>query len=153
LVTPPETPEHVIPMADSPAIDAGFDLGILKDFAGTVVPQGAGPDIGPFEVPAIQSSDGNDGAETTADLSPTEGGSDDTSSGDSSGSVVSQEDTSGGSSEDGGTESFDTSDDAETTADSSPSVDAGGDEGYVVATSYSQRPEVEAPLNLRFGAQ
>jgi hypothetical protein len=33
----------------SPAIDAGADVGLTADFEGTLVPQGAAPDIGAFE--------------------------------------------------------------------------------------------------------
>lgn len=35
--------------ADSPAIDAGFDIGRTTDFDGTPVPQGKAPDIGAYE--------------------------------------------------------------------------------------------------------
>ena len=33
----------------SPAIDAGVDVGLEKDIAGTIVPQGKAPDIGAYE--------------------------------------------------------------------------------------------------------
>jgi len=34
---------------DSPAIDAGFDVGLTQDFQGKFVPQGSAPDIGAYE--------------------------------------------------------------------------------------------------------
>ncbi|MBN1673697.1 MAG: hypothetical protein JXR37_21800 [Kiritimatiellae bacterium] len=37
------------PKPGSPVIDAGRDVGIGVDMAGTPIPQGAGPDIGPYE--------------------------------------------------------------------------------------------------------
>jgi len=35
--------------ADSPAIDAGVDVGLLKDFDGNPIPYGSAPDIGAYE--------------------------------------------------------------------------------------------------------
>jgi len=36
-------------LSSSPAIDRGADVGIVQDRDGTLVPQGVGPDIGPYE--------------------------------------------------------------------------------------------------------
>jgi hypothetical protein len=36
---------------DSPAIDAGVDVGLVEDYAGWPVPRGAAPDVGAFEYP------------------------------------------------------------------------------------------------------
>lgn len=35
--------------SNSPGIDVGVDLGLTPDFAGSVVPQGSAPDLGPYE--------------------------------------------------------------------------------------------------------
>jgi hypothetical protein len=42
-------PSGFEPMASSPAIDHGVDLGYKQDFLGKPIPAGAAPDIGPFE--------------------------------------------------------------------------------------------------------
>ena len=41
--------------AGSPAIDAGLDVGCVKDLAGTKVPQGKAPDIGAYEFTAADA--------------------------------------------------------------------------------------------------
>jgi hypothetical protein len=35
--------------ADSPAVDAGFDLGYMLDFDNNPIPSGSAPDMGAFE--------------------------------------------------------------------------------------------------------
>jgi hypothetical protein len=42
-------PSGFAPLASSPAIDHGVDLGYTQDFLGKPIPAGAAPDIGPFE--------------------------------------------------------------------------------------------------------
>jgi len=45
----PQEPEDCILQPDSPAIDAGTDVGLTEDFNGNPVPQGSAPDIGAHE--------------------------------------------------------------------------------------------------------
>lgn len=47
------------PGLDSPALDAGANLGYLEDYSGRPIPQGAAPDIGAFERPDTADYDGD----------------------------------------------------------------------------------------------
>ncbi|MBN1789454.1 MAG: right-handed parallel beta-helix repeat-containing protein [Bacteroidales bacterium] len=53
-------------LPNSPAIDAGNDLGLKKDFYGMDVPAGGAPDIGLAE--AVKSESGNDETETNSEI-------------------------------------------------------------------------------------
>lgn len=59
--------------ANSPAINAGTDVGLKKDFAGTSVPQGSAPDVGTYEYqavapPVIQADLNSDGSVNLTDF-------------------------------------------------------------------------------------
>ncbi len=56
------------PLHDSLAVDAGADLGLLTDIAGTPIPLGLAPDIGAYE----QVDQDNDGVSSVADNCPLE---------------------------------------------------------------------------------
>ena len=47
----PVGPEDFQLRPDSPAIDAGVNVGLVEDYAGRPVPRGAAPDVGAFEYP------------------------------------------------------------------------------------------------------
>lgn len=49
--SPFTAPDDLLPQPDAPLVDAGLDLGLTPDLAGTGVPQGLAPDIGAYEVP------------------------------------------------------------------------------------------------------
>lgn len=52
--------------ANSPAINAGTDVGLTKDFVGTAVPQGSAPDIGAYEYVTSATSSTNGGSSSSS---------------------------------------------------------------------------------------